>query len=156
MNESWWSTNFRHLSDDACKQKICSLYFDLICRNFCQVGKRCSADESWTSLTVSVWPGAWWGVSSGLRGNSHAVIGISVAVIPVSHANIPVNKVLDGVRDVGDGGLGQKSLQSFTFCFKSVTTKSNFVVLGTNILKKQPLTIVDVNNFFSVSPTLRQ
>lgn len=57
---------------------------------------------------------------------------------------------------MGDGGLGQKSVQSFTFCFKSVTMKFNSVVLETNTLKKQPLASVDVNNFFSISPALRQ
>lgn len=149
MNESWWSTNFRRLSKDACKEMICSFYFDLICRNFCQVGKRCSSGESGTSLTVSVWPGARWGISSCLRGSSHAVI-------PVSHANIPMSNVLDWGWGMGDGGLGQKSVQSFTFCFKSVTMKFNSVVLETNTLKKQPLASVDVNNFFSISPALRQ
>lgn len=55
--------------------------------------KQCCAGESWTSLTVSVWPEAQWGISSFLRGNSHAVIGISLAVIPVSHADIPMSEV---------------------------------------------------------------
>lgn len=56
------------------------------------MGKRCSAGESWTSLAVSVWPGAPRGIRSCLRGSSHAVTDISVAVLPVSHANIPLNR----------------------------------------------------------------
>lgn len=123
---------------------VCILAWSV--EGFCRVGKRCSAGESWTSLAVSVWPGAPRGIRSCLRGSSYWYFCSSS---PCFTCKYPLEQG-------GDGGLGHKSFQGFTFCFMSVTLKFSSIVLETNILKKQFLVSVDVNNFFSISPALRQ
>lgn len=75
-----------------------------------------------------MWLRAGWRISNHLRGKSHLLIGIFVAVTAVS-----------------------KLFAVFHFLFLvSEPLKFHSVVLETNILKKQPLRNLDINDFFSI------